>query len=53
MTPALASGDVQLWIAAGGVFILLIITVQMRRYRSRLKAKRNDGSEPEKEQAGP
>ena len=53
MTPALVVGNVELWIAAGGVLFLIIVTVQMRRHRRRLKAKRNDGSEAEKEQAGP
>jgi positive regulator of sigma E activity len=45
-------GDEELWIAAGGALLLLLVTLQMRRYRRKLKAKRRDGSEAEREQAG-
>jgi hypothetical protein len=52
MNPALMLGDKELWIAAGGALLLLLVTLQMRRYRRKLKAKRNDGSEAEREPEG-
>jgi hypothetical protein len=53
VNPALVLGREELWIAGGGALLLLLVTLQMRRYRRRLKAKRRDGSEAEREQAGP
>jgi positive regulator of sigma E activity len=44
---------VELWIAVGAILVLILVTLRMRRYRRRLEAKRRDGSEPEREQAGP
>jgi hypothetical protein len=52
MTASILFDDVQSWIVAGGVLVLLVVTLQMRRYRRRLKAKRHDGSEAEQEPEG-
>jgi positive regulator of sigma E activity len=46
-------GGVELWIAVGAILVLIVVTLQMRRHRRRLEARRRDGSEPEREQAGP
>jgi hypothetical protein len=43
--------DVETWIALGAVLLLIILTVQMRRHRRKLKARR-DGSEAEREPEG-
>ena len=53
MNPALVLGAEELWVAAGGALLLFLVTLQMRRHRRRLEAKKNDGSEAEREQAGP
>lgn len=53
MNPAFVLGDEEMWIAAGGALLLLFVTLQMRRYRRRVRAKKSDGSEAEREQAGP
>jgi hypothetical protein len=53
VNPALLLGAEELWVAAGGVLLLFVVTLQMRRHRRRLGARKNDGSEAEREQAGP
>jgi hypothetical protein len=53
VTPAVVLGHVQAWLVAAGILFLIVVTIEMRRYRRRLKAKRRDGSEAEQEQAGP
>ena len=52
MNPAILFDDVETWLVAGVVLVLIIVTVSMRRYRSRLDAKPNDGSEAEREPEG-
>ena len=53
MNPALAFHGVSGSVAAGAVLLLIFLGIQLARYRRRGKTKRRDGSEPEREQAGP
>jgi hypothetical protein len=40
------------WLVAGGVLLLILVTLEMRRHRRRLKARRHDGSETDGEPEG-
>jgi len=45
-------GDVESWAIVGAVVLLIVLTVQMRRYRRRLDEKRNAANESEREPEG-
>jgi positive regulator of sigma E activity len=52
VAPAMILGDVESWAIVGAIVLLILLTVQMRRYRRRLDAKRDGASESEREPEG-
>lgn len=52
VAPAMILGDVESWAIVGAVVLLIVLTVQMRRYRRRLDEKRNAANESDREPEG-
>ena len=52
MAPAIIFGDGESWAIVGAVVLLIVLTMQMRRYRRRLDAKRDGVAESEREPEG-
>ena len=52
MISVLVIHSVETWVALAAVLLLIILTIQMRRHRRKLKARRHDGSEAEREPEG-
>jgi len=52
VAPAMILGDVESWAIVGAVLLLIVLTVQMRRYRRRLDAKRDGANDSEREPEG-
>jgi hypothetical protein len=52
VAPAMILDDVESWAIVGAGLLLIVLTVQMRRYRRRLDEKRDAASESEREPEG-
>ena len=52
VAPAMILGDVESWAVVAAVVLLILLTVQMRRNRRRLDAKRDGASDTDREPEG-